>query len=175
MVNSADGLPHCVVEYLAPAVQCRDATSAGYRTILLLLGNIPPEKNFSTTIRGYPPTMPNCSRRVTGHPQDVILELHGSNSTQMLHPMNGNLGILNVGSGPALNVKYDVVAGDYKYSGTIFHVFLKEPAQLLPPLIQLRGIRSSIKMEYESLSSKRYRTLIEMNDYVLLSVKHEEL
>src|SRR5271165_6558790 len=36
-------------------------------------------------------------------PSDVILELHESNSTQMLSDIDGNLGILNVGSGPAIN------------------------------------------------------------------------
>jgi hypothetical protein len=112
--------------------------------------------------------------------QNVHLKLSGSDSTQILGDIRGGLGVLNVGSGHAFNVSYTVIVDEgpgsaSTESGTIFHVFLKEPEMLAPEISRLRGRAARIILEYESISGQRYRSRIEMRDYVLIGVKHEEL
>ncbi len=110
--------------------------------------------------------------------EDAVLEMHGSNSAQVLHCPEGVLHLINVGLGPAFNVNYTLTPKNPKSSiarptGYLIHILLRESAIVPVPRGLIQGAEWMFVVRYDSLTGRRYETAITIDDLILTKVTHQ--
>lgn len=103
-------------------------------------------------------------------PEDAILEMGGIVGATVLLPQNGQLVLLNVGTGPALNVSYEMHPLDDGPSYPRRYIDAIPPNQpLVTPTPQgiIQNRRYEFLATYNSLSGRSYQTTIRIENLVL--------
>lgn len=101
---------------------------------------------------------------------DAILDMGGARGTLVVE-FNGNwVVLLNIGSGPAVNIEYVFAPLDGAQSRPDGYVSFLGPgvrAAIPVPRGIIRGHEYECRLQYDSLSHTRYETRIVLNDLVL--------
>jgi hypothetical protein len=114
------------------------------------------------------------------NPEDAVLDMGGAVGGTVVRCPGGDAELGNVGSGPAINVRYRAThnveeATEEGPSGYLAGILPGE--RFLTPIP--RGILQNIKWEivftYESLSGRKYETKCTVDDLVLTNVKFERV
>jgi hypothetical protein len=110
--------------------------------------------------------------------EDAVIGPLGN--TQALR-LEGNLAVENIGSGPALNVRYEFVAIEetarfFNPRGVRYvqNILSGQRSQMAEAYTSYNG-QFEVIFEYESIGGRRYRTKISMEGYVFTGVAFEEV
>jgi hypothetical protein len=109
--------------------------------------------------------------------EDVVLEMHGTDSAQVVSARDGVLRLINVGLGPAFNVSYSLSPENPEASiarpkGYLIHILLHESATIPVAPGTITGAEWTLVLNYDSLTGRKYETKIAINDLVLTEVAH---
>jgi len=109
--------------------------------------------------------------------ENAVLEMDGVHGAQIVHAPEGMLHLINVGLGPAFNVVYEFTAANppaniARPNGYLVHILLRESATIPVARQLIRGNKWSVKLQYDSLTGRRYETRIVIDDLVLTTVSH---
>src|SRR6266478_4178933 len=113
------------------------------------------------------------------NPEDALLSVGGAVGGMVVRCPGGDAELENVGSGPAINVRYRAIhnleeATEEGPSGYLAGVLREKFLTPIP-----RGILQAAKWEivftYESLSGSKYRTSCTVDNLVLTNVKFEQV
>jgi len=114
------------------------------------------------------------------NPEDAILNMGGAVGGMVVRCPGGDAEIGNVGSGPAINVRYRAVhniadATEQGPSGYLAGILPGEKFLTPIPRGILQGQEWEIVFIYESLSGRKYQTKCIVDDLVLTNVKFERI
>jgi len=108
--------------------------------------------------------------------QDAVLEMEGTNAAMMLRCPEGQAEVENVGSGPAVNVRYNLTPTNpastlARPSGYL--IGMRPGEKFLTPIPRgiLQGNEWKFLVTYESLSGRRYQTRIIVNNLILTEIE----
>jgi hypothetical protein len=86
---------------------------------------------------------------------------------------------MNIGSGPAFNVTYQLASLDPEGRAltphSLVHILNDEANPIPVPVQTVSHGRWSLTVTCESLSKRRYETTIIIDDKVLMTVEHREI
>jgi hypothetical protein len=111
--------------------------------------------------------------------EDAILNIGGIEGAQVLHALQGRPRLINVGPGPAFNIRYSAAPTDpastglARPSGYLVHMLPGEPFALPIGVGILGGSEWNFTMTYESRTGRKYQTKLVINDLVLTSFNFE--
>lgn len=110
--------------------------------------------------------------------EDAVVNLGGAVGGLVVRCPGGNVEIGNVGSGPAINVRYRAVhniADATEHGPTGYLAGILPGEKFLTPIPRgiLQGQEWVIVFTYESLSGSKYQTTCILDDLVLTNVKFE--
>jgi hypothetical protein len=111
-------------------------------------------------------------------PQEAVLEMDGIVGGMIVAAREGNVAIQNVGSGPALNVRYKftpvkppAAANVARPSGYLQNIPPRETLVMPVPREVLRNLEYEFIASFESLNGRTYETRVRMNDLVLTQLE----
>ena len=112
------------------------------------------------------------------NPEDAILDMGGAVGGMVVRCPGGDAEIGNVGSGPAINVRYHAVhniadATEQGLSGYLAGILPGEKFLTPIPRGILQGQQWKVVFTYESLSGRKYQTECTIDDLVLTHVRFE--
>jgi hypothetical protein len=112
--------------------------------------------------------------------EDAILDMGGAVGGMVVRCPGGNAEVGNVGSGPAINVRYRAthnVAEATVEGPTGYLAGILPGEKFLTPIPRgiLQAQEWEIMFTYESLSGRRYRTKCTIDDLVLTNVRFERV
>jgi len=112
--------------------------------------------------------------------EEAVLEMGGAVGGMVVRCPGGNAEIGNVGSGPAINIRYRAShdgadATEQGPSGYLAGILPGEKFLTPIPRGILQGQKWDIVFTYESLSGRKYRTKCAVDDLVLTNVKFERV
>lgn len=112
--------------------------------------------------------------------EEAVLEMGGAVGGMVVRCPGGNAEVGNVGSGPAINVRYHAthnVEGATEQGPNGYLAGILPGEKFLTPIPRgiLQGSKWEIVFTYESLSGRKYRTKSTVDDLVLTNVGFERV
>ena len=113
---------------------------------------------------------------------DAILDLDGVVGTRIIGAIEGNVGLRNEGSGPAINIRYNFEpsfpnppANASRPSSYLPSIPARETSSIPVPREVFRGLDYQITINYQSLSGKTYESKITMTNLVVTTFSFESV
>ena len=106
---------------------------------------------------------------------DTILAMHDATGNIIAARYNGNYLITNMGSGVALNIRYQFTRPNLPTEPRyIPHLAATGRASLVEPYAAYNA-EHQVTFDYESVGGRKYRTTINLNHHVITSFHFEQL
>jgi hypothetical protein len=106
---------------------------------------------------------------------DVILQMHGAVGNVVAKAYAGSYLIINVGSGVALNIRYQFTRQGHQPELRYIPLLAsRAEASLIEPVNAYNG-EHRVTFDYESIGGRKYRTTIDLNHRVITSFEFKEV
>ena len=106
---------------------------------------------------------------------DVILEMHGAAGNVIAKAYAGSYVIVNVGSGVALNIRYQFTRPDHPTEPRYIPLLAsRAEASLIEPVAAYNA-EHQVTFDYESVGGRKYRTTTQLNHRVITAFRFEEI